>query len=75
MEKSGATYLVFGKQDLDAATSIVGWAGLNNKEGTFPEDSLIVRSLDGEFLSGGGLELVFKNNEVVILALAQPGQT
>jgi asparagine N-glycosylation enzyme membrane subunit Stt3 len=75
MAKCGAPYLVFGKQDLDFAITIMGWAGLSNKEGIFPEDSLLVRSLSGDFLSGEGLELVFKNNEVVILALTQPGQT
>jgi asparagine N-glycosylation enzyme membrane subunit Stt3 len=75
MTKCGTEYLVFGKQDLDLAGTIMGWAGLNSKEGAFPEDSLIQRSLNGDFLSGDGLELVFKNNEVVILALAQPGQT
>lgn len=75
MAKRGTEYLVFGKQDLDLASTILEWAGLKNKEGTFPEDSLVVRSLNGDFLSGYGLELVFKNDEVVILALAQPGQT
>lgn len=75
MGKNGTEYLVFGRQDLDFAVTILGWAGLNSEEGTFPDDSLIQRSLNGDFLSGGGLQLVFKNNEVVILALAQPGQT
>jgi len=75
MAKCGTGYLVFGKQDLDLASTILEWAGSNSKETTFPEDSLVVRSLDGDFLSGDGLELVFKNNEVVILAAAQPEQT
>ena len=75
MTKCGTEYLVFGKQDLDLAVTIMAWAGLKSEKGTFPEDSLIQRSLNGNFLSGDGLELVFKNNEVVILALAQLGQT
>jgi hypothetical protein len=75
MAKNGATYLVFGVQDLDLASSIMGWAGLNNKQDSFPDESLIVRSLNGDFLSGDGLELVYKNSEVVILAFTQPGQT
>lgn len=69
MEKNGATYLVFGKQDLDYASFILAWAGVNGNKDSFPDDSLVVRSLKGDFLSGDGLELVYKNNEVVILAL------
>ena len=75
MTKCGTEYLVFGKQDLDLAGTIMAWAGVESEKGAFPEDSLIQRSLNGNFLSGDGLELVFKNNEVVILALAQLGQT
>jgi asparagine N-glycosylation enzyme membrane subunit Stt3 len=75
MAKRGTEYLVFGEQDRAFAETILDWAGLNDKDGTFPEDSLLIRSLDGDFVSGYGLELVYKNNEVVIMALAQPGET
>jgi len=71
MVKNGTDYLVFGKQDLDLASPIMAWAGLGSNESSFPDDSLIVRSLNGEFLSGDGLEVVFRNSEVVILALAR----
>jgi asparagine N-glycosylation enzyme membrane subunit Stt3 len=69
MEKRGTDYLVFGKQDLDLATPILTWAGVNGNKDSFPDDSLVVRSLKGDFLSGDGLEVVFRNNEVVVLAL------
>jgi asparagine N-glycosylation enzyme membrane subunit Stt3 len=75
MANRGTKYLVFGKQDLDLASKILSWAGSNSEESTFSKNSLVVRSLNGDFLSGDGLELVFKNNEVVILAAAQLGQT
>ncbi len=74
MAKDGATYLVFGKQDLNIPAAIMEWAGVNGKEDSFPENSLIVRSLNGDFVSGDGLELVYRNNEVAILALTQPVQ-
>jgi len=74
MAKNGAEYLVFAKQDLDLAKPIMAWAFFNNEHDEFPDESLVVRSLNGEFVGGDGLEVVFKNDEVVILALAQPVQ-
>lgn len=72
MAKNGAEYLVFAKSDLDLARPIMAWAFLGNDHDEFPEESLVVRSLNGEFVEGGGIEVVFKNDEVVILALAPP---
>lgn len=69
IEKYSASYLVFSEQDLDIAPGIMKWAGLNEGQDSFPEDSLVVRSLNGEFESGGGLKVVFRNPEVVILGL------
>jgi asparagine N-glycosylation enzyme membrane subunit Stt3 len=74
MAKDGVEYLVFAKQDLDLAKPILAWAFLDNSQNKFRDDSLVVRSLKGDFVAGGGLEVVFKNDEVVILALAQPVQ-
>jgi len=74
MAEYGAEYLVFAKQDLDLARPIMAWAFLGKEHKEFPDESLVVRSLNGEFVEGGGLEVVFKNDEVVILALAQPVQ-
>ena len=69
MAKCGTEYLVFAEGDLDVASSITGWASLKDYN-SFPADSLVVRSLNGDFVSGGGLEVVFYNDEVVILRLA-----
>jgi asparagine N-glycosylation enzyme membrane subunit Stt3 len=75
MEKYGADYLVFGEIDQDFSSTILGWAGLEERYkgfDEFPPDSLITRSLNGEFESGGGLEVAYRsipNEEVVILRL------
>lgn len=69
MEKYGAGYLVFSKQDLDKASAIMGWAGLGEGLNTFPENSLIMQSLTGRFEAGNGLQVVFQDSEVVILRL------
>lgn len=68
MAKSGTEYVVFSKADLDVAGVITAWAGLKGYD-SFPSDSLVVQSLNGEFESGGGLEVAYRNNEVVILSL------
>jgi hypothetical protein len=74
MEKNGAQYLVLSKYDLylDMAQIILSWADPSKQVNSFPEDSLVVRSLKGEFESGGGLEVVYRSvpqGEVVILGL------
>jgi asparagine N-glycosylation enzyme membrane subunit Stt3 len=77
MEKYGADYLIFYTLDLDFAAHILWWAGLDEEYDEFPDDSLVVRSLAGDFQSEGGLEVVYRsapNSEVVILKLTQPGQ-
>lgn len=74
MNKYGADYLIFSKLDLDFAGTIMGWAGLDNNNNEFPEDSLFMRSINSEYESGGGLEVVYRSapdSEVVILALTQ----
>ena len=68
MAQCGTEYLVFSKADLDVAQAITTWAGLKGYD-SFPVDSLVVRSLNGEFVSGGGLEVKYRNDEVVILEL------
>jgi len=77
MEKYGADYLIFSELELDIAAHILGWAGLDEEYDEFPHDSLVVRSLNGDFQSEGGLEVVYRsapNWEVVILGLTQIGQ-
>jgi hypothetical protein len=81
MEKYGADYLIFSELDLDAAPAILAWPlipqRIDGEYESFPEDSLIARSFNGEFESGGGLEVVYRsapNSEVVILGLTQIGQ-
>jgi len=81
MEKWGADYLVFSALDLDFAATILGWARLDEKYDEFPEDSLVIRSLNGEFESEGGLKRVYPEEPspeggypVVILRLTQAGQ-
>ena len=74
MKKYGAAYIVFSKVDLDFAGTIMGWAGLGEDNKEFPNDSLIVRSLNGKFESGGGLEVIYRsepNKQVVILGLTK----
>lgn len=73
MDKYGADYLIFSKLDLDYAGTIMEWAGLEN-ERTFPEDSLVVRSLNGQFDAQGDLSVVYRSTpdgEVVILGLTR----
>ncbi len=74
MERNGANYLVFSKIDQQIAPLILDWAGMDGQEAAFPQDSLYSRSIDGNFTSGGGLEVVHRSapdSEVVILELAQ----
>jgi len=73
MRSDGVDYLVFCKSDSKSAPAILGWAGLE-KQKSFPEESLFSRSINGEFESGGGLQVVYRsapNSEVVILKLIQ----
>lgn len=74
MGKYGADYLVFSELDLDIAATILRWAWLGEEYDEFPDDSLVVRSLNGDFQSEGGLEVVYRNPGVVILGLTQIGQ-
>jgi len=82
MKKWGADYLVFSKLDLTVATTIIAWANVGKGLANFPENSLVMRSLNGGFESGGGLEVVYRSilepnskspsePEVVILGLTQ----
>jgi len=76
MGKYGADYLIFSTLDLKIAGAIISEANLGSQfEGMseFPPDSLTRRTLDGEFESGGGLQVVYRSapdSEVVILGLA-----
>ena len=74
MEKWRADYLVFSTLDEDVASTILGWADLDEGSEEFPEDSLYSLSLSGEFESGGGLEVAHRSSpdgEVVILRLVE----
>ena len=82
MEKYGADYLVFSKSDMKHATMIMEWADVGEGLGSFPANSLVVRSINGEFEFGGGLEVVYRSvpasgaesvseSEVVILGLTE----
>jgi len=82
MKKYGANYLVLAKLDKKSATIIMGWANVGEGLKSFPENSLFVRSINGEFESGGGLEVVYRSvpesgaesvseSEVVILGLTE----
>jgi asparagine N-glycosylation enzyme membrane subunit Stt3 len=73
MDKYGADYLIFSKLDLAFAGTIMGWAGLDNEE-VFPADTLVIRSLNGEFEAQGDLRVVYRSvpyGEVVILGLTR----
>jgi asparagine N-glycosylation enzyme membrane subunit Stt3 len=82
MEKYGANYLVLSKLDLNYATTIMEWANVGEGLGNFLGNSLVMRSINGEFESGGGLEVVYRSPpepnaapsseaDVVILGLTQ----
>jgi asparagine N-glycosylation enzyme membrane subunit Stt3 len=82
MKKYGASYLVLSKLDRKSATIIMGWANVGEGLKSFPANSLFVRSINGEFESGGGLEVVYHSvpesgaesvseSEVVILGLTE----
>lgn len=73
LSKNGAGYLVFAERDLELAETILDWKGANEGADTFASDSLVVKALNGEFVSGGGLEVAYKNSEVVIIQLVESG--
>jgi asparagine N-glycosylation enzyme membrane subunit Stt3 len=84
MKKYGADYLIFSQLDLGMSTNIRGLTNVGQGLANFPANSLIVRSLNGEFESGSGLEVVYRSPpepnsrfpsglDVVILGLTQSG--
>ncbi|MEE8470203.1 MAG: hypothetical protein V3S51_02620 [Dehalococcoidia bacterium] len=85
MNKYGAEYLVFS--DTHSAPIIMTWPGrprqIDGKNPSFPKDSLVARSLAGDFESEGGLELWYRSDEyrvdpdstVVILRLRHDQST
>ncbi|MFC1847811.1 hypothetical protein ACFLXV_00665 [Chloroflexota bacterium] len=73
MAKYNAGYLIFSELDTYSYQTILGWAELEEKykgfDG-FPDDLLVSRALNGQFESGGGLEVAYRSlpdSEVVIL--------
>jgi asparagine N-glycosylation enzyme membrane subunit Stt3 len=76
METYGADYLIFSKIDEYSAPGIIAWPDdpkqVNGEWPKFPEDSLVARSLNDDFQSEGALKVVYRNDGVVILGLAQP---
>lgn len=82
LRKYGASYLLFSQLDLKIPATIMGWANTGENISNLPSDSLVMRVMNGEFESGGGLEVVYRSPpdpnsvspnqpEVVILALTQ----
>lgn len=69
MAKDGVDYLIFSTDDRDVAEPIMQWAGLEGIR-TFPSNSLVMQTLSGDFVSGGGLDVVYQNKKVVILELS-----
>jgi len=74
MQRCGADYLVFSEVEI-VILPVITWFGLGEEYGdgrSIPEelkDSLYSRSLSGDFQSEQGLEVVYRNEEVVILGL------
>ena len=85
MQKWGTDYLILSRLDADLyALTILEWANLDEEYTSFRGDSLIMRSLSGDFQSGGGLKVLKRffpksesgsvsELEVVILGLTQSG--
>ncbi len=75
MKEYGADYLVFSAMDLDPklAPGILSFPcepePVDGEFDGFPEDSLMVKVLNGEFDGGGGLNEWYRNQDVVILEL------
>jgi hypothetical protein len=74
MTERGVSYLIFARHDLEVPRFILSSSDLYKEYDAFPADSLIARSINGDFVSGSGLRVVYKNNEVVVLYLEQAGQ-
>jgi hypothetical protein len=80
MIRHGADYLIFSKTDRFFAGVYIEEANLGSGfEGVmeFPPDSMIIRTLDGDFDSGGGLEVVYRSDpdgDVVVLQAVSIGQ-
>lgn len=72
-----AVYLIVSTRERDdLASTILSLTEQYRGDDEFPAESLIVRSLNGEFESEGGLEVVHRsvpNSEVVVLGLTQVG--
>jgi dolichyl-diphosphooligosaccharide--protein glycosyltransferase len=73
MTKYGADYLIFSSLDLEFAGAIISEADLGpqfEELSEFPPDSLIRRTLNGDFDAGGGLEVAYRSmpdSDVAIL--------
>ena len=74
MTERGVSYLIFARHDLKVARFILSSSDLYKEYDAFPADSLIARTINGDFVSGSGLMVVYKNNEVVVLYLEQARQ-
>lgn len=68
MRKYQASYLIFSNLERSIAQLIREYAGLEGSD-VLPAGSLAILSLKGSFDSGGGLEVAYRNEEVVILRL------
>ncbi len=75
MSQRGTGYVIFDRYDLKLGDGIMSWAYPDGNYTSFPASSLVVRSLNGDFVSGGGLGVVYKNDEIVILSLTESSQT
>lgn len=65
----------FSETDEVIAATILAWCGLEEKYmgfDAFPSDSMRARCMEGEFESECCLEVVYRNDEVVILRLSGP---
>ena len=74
MRKYKSRYLIFSELDQSIAPTIREYAGLEESD-VLPPKSVASRSLKGSFEGGGGLEVVYRNAGVCILALSESQQS
>ena len=72
IQKYGADYVLFAEVNFDLVSTYYGWEDVEYTRESFPDDALIIRSLEGELGPNSGMEIVYHDADsgIVILGLA-----